>query len=353
MFTTMWIGLALLAGGAGPGLQSPTEGVAAAESPAARSSEDWRRSLAGGDLDARLDVFDELVATARRQPGLKALVEAWAREDGELGWTARLALRELEQAAVGPTPDREPGLRHAPRDPFGDDAFEHFFDPFAFGHPLGGSPTADLLRDMEERLGAMLATPGFGGGLGGSSQSFRMESGPNGVRVEVEEQDGNGTDRRTYEAGSLEELYEQHPELRGRLNAAPLEPGLHTGFRDLYERLRERRGVLPLRAGDVPTDRLGILMRAPGGWSAEIPGLEPGVGLYVERVYPGTLAAELGLRPGDVLTHLDGRALSSADDVKRALAERQAGDRLTATLVDPNGKGRELVHLPAADLRQL
>jgi membrane-associated protease RseP (regulator of RpoE activity) len=186
-----------------------------------------------------------------------------------------------------------------------------------------------------------------------------MESGPDGVRGEVEEQDEDGnTQKRTYEAETLDELLELHPELRGRLQAGSPGAGWGADVRELFDRLRERRGAAPFGSVAVPTDKLGILMRAPGSFRSSVPGLDEDTGLFVERVLPGTLAAELGIRAGDVLTHLDGRALSSAEDVQAALSARRAGDRLTAEVVDARGERRTLSWRPpemdaATELRRL
>jgi hypothetical protein len=57
------------------------------------------------------------------------------------------------------------------------------------------------------------APKGFGS-FHGRSQSMTL--GPDGVRVEVTEDGPGGRTTRTYEAKTLEELYEMHPELKGR-----------------------------------------------------------------------------------------------------------------------------------------
>lgn len=345
----------------------------AAETAGTRTPEAWRRALAADDLEARLEAYGELLDRAREDAETRELLEEWAGQQGELGWTARLALRELQlRGQAGRPADHGQGRP----DPFGRGRGLGRPDPFGQGDPFAGGPfgwtpfgpfgsdpfggTSDLLRDMEEQLGALLQGGSFGGhafgthGLGpgvsieGQSQSLRMESGPEGVRVEVQEQDEDGnTHKQTYEAETLDELLELHPELRGRLQAGGSPgAGWSSGVRDLFDRLRERRGAAPFGSVAVPTDKLGILMREPGSFSSSVPGLDEDTGLLVERVLPGTLAAELGIRPGDVLTHLDGRALSSAEDVQAALSARRAGDRLTADVVDARGERRALSWRP-------
>ena len=54
----------------------------------------------------------------------------------------------------------------------------------------------------------------------------------------------------------------------------------------------------------------------------------PIFGAYVGRVAPGSAAARAGLQPGDVITELNLRPVSRADDVSAALASLRPGDRV-------------------------
>lgn len=65
-----------------------------------------------------------------------------------------------------------------------------------------------------------------------------------------------------------------------------------------------------VKAGIVPNEELPL-------------GVESGE-LYVNRVVPGTPAAEAGLLPGDRLLSLDGKTLASWDDVQKAQREKAA-----------------------------
>jgi serine protease Do len=65
-------------------------------------------------------------------------------------------------------------------------------------------------------------------------------------------------------------------------------------------------------------------------------GLPPGLqGAVVAEVLPGGLAAEAGLRPGDVIQEVNRRPMRSARDFARAL--KQAGDRDLVVLVNRAG----------------
>lgn len=350
MMTAFLAGLVLLSGEPAPSLQLQSapapESFAAIRFSEPQDEAAWREALNDPDLARREEVYGNLLQLAQRDRETRDMLQTWAKEDGDLGWTGRLALRELE-LRESPLARRFNGLQGLPGfggrqrgglggiwdlDPWSDpmDTPRWFRDPF-------------WMRDFEQGLGALLdqAQPGSS-----QSESFRMESGPDGVRVEVTEQQGDETSTTTYEADSIEELYELHPELRGKVSIGTAPPGWDSGFRDLLDGFRARRGFVPGLSGAIPTDKLGVMMREPGNWSASVEGLEPGTGLFVERVFPGTLADALGVRPGDILVSLDGRPLRSGDDVLAALSERGHSDRVVLEVFDSRGELRELTWRP-------
>jgi putative serine protease PepD len=58
-------------------------------------------------------------------------------------------------------------------------------------------------------------------------------------------------------------------------------------------------------------------------------GVDVDEGAFVVRVEPGTAAAELGLQEGDVITDLDGEAVTTSDDVATVVRSHEAGDEIT------------------------
>ncbi len=54
-------------------------------------------------------------------------------------------------------------------------------------------------------------------------------------------------------------------------------------------------------------------------------------GITVEAVYKDTAAAQAGLKTGDVITKIDGNAMSSASDVRKAVAAKKVGDEISIT----------------------
>lgn len=227
------------------------------------------------DLDTREQNFDTVVQRAAVDDDVRAELRALADGgDADLAWTARLALRAVQNEAPA---SRGRALQRAPfggGDPFADlerrmdelfqggfsqDPFELLerfrgaapFDDPAFGGfglhprrlaPRGGSqddaqraqPTDpfDELRarmnELQRQLDGVrggsnagpLTPPATRGGQGGFStfqgRSQSMTVGPDGVRVEVTEDGPDGRTTRKYEAKTLEELYQMHPELKGR-----------------------------------------------------------------------------------------------------------------------------------------
>jgi serine protease Do len=69
-------------------------------------------------------------------------------------------------------------------------------------------------------------------------------------------------------------------------------------------------------------------------------GLGDDGGLMVTDVDPGGPAAEAGIRSGDVIRQVDGQALTSADDLRRALSD---GDRPALILIR---RGEQNVFVP-------
>ena len=55
-------------------------------------------------------------------------------------------------------------------------------------------------------------------------------------------------------------------------------------------------------------------------------------GAQIAEVTNGSPADEAGLKQGDVITKVDGKQAGSADDVRRAVAEREPGDKLELTV---------------------
>lgn len=294
------------------------------------SAIDWTGLLSAENLDERELHFDELVREAARDDELRARLDEWAQGQDELAWTARLARRELERLESSSPFRRGLGSRGSahPRldlDPFGD---------LGFG---GGWPDAFFEDGAFERLfDELRARPGLGGGAPferSSQRGFSLQQTPDGIRIEIQEEVDGDTQTKVYEGESLEELRQAHPELESYLGAA----------QDGGGPWRFGAGVVPFAWGQprmVPFgralgstgprhDRLGVHVSEPEDGAA---------GLRIHQVVPGSIAAELGLRAGETLLELDGRAIESVADVADALAARDRAATVTARVQGPDGE---------------
>lgn len=83
--------------------------------------------------------------------------------------------------------------------------------------------------------------------------------------------------------------------------------------------------------------------RVVRGWlgASNAPGREETRGAVIGKVYPGTPAAEAGLRKGDVVTKLDGQPIHDFDELRRRIAELPPG-HAALMQVERGGKRLEL-----------
>jgi len=318
----------------------------------------WEDRLATQDLDAREKSFADLVEEATANDAAREALRAWSTDTGrpDLAWTARLALREVE---------RRPGTHLRALKNFGGGAMGDLRTRFdELESRFGGldSMFGDLQRDLDRMF---QDEPPSGaaprGGLHAQSESFRMQSGPDGVEVHIDENVNGETKTRTYKARTMDELLQANPELKDRLGAGGtmqfFGTGPQRGFsfgppfgggtapRTLVgpdDSDRWTTPAKPLTPGKTRTDILGVLYTKPSEEVRERRNLEEGVGLEVERTEPGTIASALGVQAGDVLVALNGRALKDRADVVAALKERKEGEPVKLELVDAKGRRHTL-----------
>lgn len=317
----------------------------------------WRARLLVPSLDARESAFEDLIARARQERAAEELLERWATGQDELAWTARLALRELRRTGGAMRPQTAP----FPRDPLTGPFSRGLFGAEPFSGP-------DPIEAMHERVRRMLevfhGVDPFGGldRFGGlefdllpprpgstiDSRSFEIRQSPEGVEVEIREDDGSGPRKRTYAGSTLEELLEANPELRER------------GLRPLVPELEARpdptgRSHEVLRPDELPYPRSGGGLRRADG---KQPVLRTDVlGVYlstdaeegkvlVEAVGPGTIADALRLRAGDTILEINGMEVLDAADIRRVLDRRFEGEEVRVKVLTGTGEEEILVWSP-------
>lgn len=309
----------------------------------APSADDWRQKLGDSDLERREKAFADLVENARNDRGLRATLEQWAKSTDapDLAWSARLALRELRNTA----PARARGLPNSlrPSAPFDD--LRSRFDELE--KHFGGM---DLrFEDLRSRLDDMLRNqPPLTDLKGGSTQQYqgyKLQVGPDGVSLDATEKDADGKlQTKTYKAKDMDELLQNHPELRERIGAdmhfdlqgLPGQDG-----RTLDEDLPDGNWLRNAHPSQQPpTDVLGIYSSKLAPERAKELGLQPEQGLRVERVEPGTIAQVLGIRRGDTIVELDGKPIYSAEDVRKTLQSRMSDEDVVVTLIGDGEKDR-------------
>jgi len=306
--------------------------------------DEWTAALSDPDLDRRLAAFEDVVSRASRDGEAREFLEGLAAGSGELAWTAKLALRDLDRAA--------------PRGPFGvwhgaknlDDVermleeftqrvapgWNHRIDPLVIPFP-GLTPQTPLIP-------------------GGSAQSRRVDvrNDADGWTIKITEDADGEESVREYSGETLEEILEANPELKDEvgISGSLVGPGMSLRIGSPSDRtfdfdaLFGNLGVRPApentfrsaprtleRDDPVRTDILGVVARPA---TAD----EGGRGLHVRSTVPGSIAALLGIEGGDVLLSVNGRELATIDDVTEALQARGEDGRIEAAWIDSYGRRR-------------
>lgn len=88
-----------------------------------------------------------------------------------------------------------------------------------------------------------------------------------------------------------------------------------------------------IREGKVRQGRLGVWLRPLGAALRAHLDLPPGKGLLVVRVVEGSPAARAGLEPWDVLVRFGEIEIATSEELRRAMAERKSGDKVTVEVL--------------------
>ena len=78
-----------------------------------------------------------------------------------------------------------------------------------------------------------------------------------------------------------------------------------------------------------------VQQQGPWGGSTEDPGYSTGA--EIAGVVDGEAAAKAGLEAGDVITAVDGKSISSAEDLSEAIGSHDTGDTITIAWTDTSG----------------
>ena len=71
---------------------------------------------------------------------------------------------------------------------------------------------------------------------------------------------------------------------------------------------------------------LGVQMTPTSTRVQQQNNLNPNEGVYVFKVYDGTAADKMGIKPGDVITHINGEKITSMSDLRRVVEASKVGE---------------------------
>ncbi|HVM19301.1 MAG TPA: trypsin-like peptidase domain-containing protein, partial [Egibacteraceae bacterium] len=98
--------------------------------------------------------------------------------------------------------------------------------------------------------------------------------------------------------------------------------------------------------------QLGIQGQDVDPEAADLYGLGTNTGALVVEVAPGSAAADAGLQRGDIITALDGEAVTSMGDLAGLISSRSPGDEVTVTIMRSGEEQALDVTLGAAPRQQ-
>ncbi|MCC7066467.1 MAG: PDZ domain-containing protein [Planctomycetes bacterium] len=347
----------------GEGLKRPAKAPEAAQQDQAarRSPEQWIADLGNESYRVRLLAEKALRELGKEAlPGLRKAAEE--AKDNEVQWRVRRLISQIEGGSSGlqprgaaPDDVGSPGAAPFDTDGLGgqfEEMFRQMERQFGLDIPRGRFFQDDFFRDLQDQMRA-------GQGL---QRGMSMQIGPDGaVKVEVKETNEKGeVENKVYEAPDMESFQKQYPgvlqqnglggglqfqfgprglplmpgQLRARgLQMQPLQP-LRPLQRDPNADPDQDLQIVPDQVPPPDGKRLGVLVRP------EIPadvrdylGLEDGLGLMVESVQDGSLAAALKLQRGDILTKIGATAIGGTEHVQEALGAIEAGKDVVVTFL--------------------
>jgi S1-C subfamily serine protease len=172
-------------------------------------------------------------------------------------------------------------------------------------------------------------TAGIISGVGQTGNGFRFESGER-VRKYIQ------TDAEINPGNSGGPLVNLEGEVLGLATVISVGPGGSYGFAIPIRQASTVAGAL-IRGGHINYPYIGVsvvgVAELPRELLNEIDRRIPSDGALVAATKPGGPAERAGLEPGDVITRIDGRAVSSASDVIGNISAQKVGAKLALDVV--------------------
>jgi membrane-associated protease RseP (regulator of RpoE activity) len=79
-------------------------------------------------------------------------------------------------------------------------------------------------------------------------------------------------------------------------------------------------------SGSTGTPMLGVKTSPPSAEKAADQNIPPNQGVQIQEVYDGSAAAEMGLKPGDIITQLNGQSVSSMQQFRNIIQQGLVGE---------------------------
>lgn len=228
--------------------------------------------------------------------------------------------------------------------------FEEDFKPFQFRFfdedPMNMDKVLEEFRrktgQLDIELGKSATHYMFQRKDGEATAQFTLKVDSEGaVEAVVTRTDSKGNvEKKTYTAPSLEEFKDKYPEVAEEFRL----DGFRLSFRlpsRLPSMLGQRHQGLGLRLDRAPfgfarkfnRKVLGVYTQAASAPLRAQLGLEVNEGLVVSETAEKTFAAEIGIRPMDVIVSVNGKKIGAADHIRIALSPVKEGDLVTVEVI--------------------
>src|SRR5690606_32072838 len=97
--------------------------------------------------------------------------------------------------------------------------------------------------------------------------------------------------------------------------------------------------------GSLQRGWMGVKIRPINNESANRYGLSEVAGVRVEEINPGSAAEKGGLKPGDIITHINNTKINSSPDFIARVGQHRPGDGLEVDIIRNKTKKRLIIHL--------
>ncbi len=164
------------------------------------------------------------------------------------------------------------------------------------------------------------------------------------VKASVSRTDENGKSvEHIYESDSIDEFKKDHPDIVEKFGLDGFTFGFNVPRSRLGRLLDEgskgfdERSLQAFIAPERIEKRkmLGIYID-PNGPDTVLRNqldLEPGQGIIIQKVLPGSFASEIGLKTYDIILAVNGKSVGSADQIGAALSSVESGDEVMVTII--------------------